>query len=89
MIDVDDGKLIVRVQGDEVQFNVFEAMKHPKDKGECFQMDVLDEVISDSRKYIQRKDGLEKTLTEAFEEISEVEAKKNTECLQQLDTVTS
>ncbi|RZC08764.1 hypothetical protein D0Y65_015462 [Glycine soja] len=40
----DDGKLIVRVQGDEVQFNVFEAMKHPKDKGECFQMDVLDEL---------------------------------------------
>ena len=85
MIDVDDGKLTVRVQGDEVQFNVFEAMKHPKDKGECFQMDVLDEVISDSKKYIQRKDGLEKTLTEAFEEISEVEAKKISECLQQLD----
>ena len=50
MIDVDDGKLIVRVQGDEVQFNVFEAIKHPKDKGECFQMDVLDEVISYSKK---------------------------------------
>jgi len=85
MIDVDDGKLTVRVQGDEVQFNVFEAMKHPKDKGEYFLMDVLDEVISDSRKYIQREDGLEKTLTGAFEEISEVEAKKNSECLQQLD----
>ena len=48
-------------------------------------MDILDKVISDSRKYIQRKDGLEKTLIEAFEEISEVEAKKNSKCLQQLD----
>ena len=45
MIDVDDGKLTVRVQGDEVQFNVFKAMKHPKGKGECFQMDVLIELI--------------------------------------------
>ncbi|XP_028206342.1 uncharacterized protein LOC114389812 [Glycine soja] len=36
IIDVDDAKLTVRVQGGEVQFNVFEAMKHPKDKGECF-----------------------------------------------------
>ena len=45
----------------------------------------MDEVISDSRKYIQRKDGLEKTLTKAFKEMSEVEAKKNSECLQQLD----
>ena len=62
MIDVEDGKLTIRVQGDEVQFNVFEAMKHPKDKGECFQMDILDEVISNSRKYIQRKEGLEKNI---------------------------
>jgi len=84
MIDVDNGKLIIRVQGDEVQLYVFKAMKHPKDRGECFRMDVLDEVIFDSRKYIQRKDGLEKTLTEAFEEMSEVEGKKNSEYLQQL-----
>ena len=85
MIDVDDGKLTVRVQDDEVQFNVFKAMKHSKDKVECFRMDVLDEVISDSRKYTQRKDRLEKTLTEVFEEKSEVEAKNNSECLQQLN----
>jgi len=63
MIDVDDGKLTVRVQDDEMQFNVFEAMKHPKDKRECFRVDVLDEVISKSRRFIQRKDGLEKILT--------------------------
>ena len=85
MIDVDNGKLTVRVQGDEVQFNVFEAMKHPKDKKECFRVNVLDEVIYDSRRFIQRKDGLEKTLTEAFEEISKVEANKNSGCLQQLN----
>ncbi|XP_028220235.1 uncharacterized protein LOC114401853 [Glycine soja] len=85
MIDVDDEKLTVRVQSEEVQFNVFKAMKHPKDKGECFRMDVLDEIIFYSKKYTQRKDGLEKTLTEAFKEISEVEAKKNLECLQHLD----
>ena len=84
MIDIDDGKLTVRVQGDEVQFNVFKAMKHPKDKGECFRMDIFDEVIFASRKYIKRKDGLEKTLTEKFEEMNEVEAKNNSKCLQQL-----
>ena len=48
-------------------------------------MDVLDEVISDSRRFIQRKDRLEKTLTEAFEEMSEVKANENSECLQQLN----
>jgi len=43
----------------------------------------LDEVISYSRRFIKKKkDGLERTLTEAFEEMSEVEANKNSECLQ-------
>jgi len=36
---------IVRVQDAKVQFNVFEAVKHPKDKRECFRVDVLDEGI--------------------------------------------
>ena len=73
------------MQDDEVQFNVFEAMKHLKDKRECFRVDVLDEVISDSKRLIQRKNGLEKTLTEAFEEISECEENESSDCLQQLD----
>jgi len=85
MIGVDDGKLTVSVQDDEVHFNVFEAMKHPKDKRECFRLDVLDEVISDTRRFIQRKDQLEKTLTKAFEEMSEIEANENSECLQHLN----
>ncbi|RZB76156.1 hypothetical protein D0Y65_034598 [Glycine soja] len=59
MIDVDDGKLTIRVQGEEMQFNVFEAMKHPKDKRECFRVDVLNEVISDSKRFIQREIGVE------------------------------
>ena len=60
-------------------------MKHPKDKRERFRVDVLDEVISDSKRLIQRKNGLEKTLTEAFEEISECEENESSDCLQQLD----
>jgi len=32
IIDVDNGKLKVKVQDDEVNFNVFKAMQHPKDK---------------------------------------------------------
>ena len=31
LIDVDYGKLTMRVQDEEVNFNVFEAMSHPKD----------------------------------------------------------
>ena len=42
-----------------MQLNEFEAMKHPEDKRECFKVDVLDEVISDSRRFIQREIGVE------------------------------
>ena len=38
------GKCTLRM-GDEVTFDVHEAMKHPKDKGACFKVDIIDEVI--------------------------------------------
>jgi len=62
-------------------------MKNPKDKRECFRVDVFDEVISDSKRLIQRKYGLglEKTLTKAFEEMSECEQNESLDCLQHLD----
>jgi len=44
VIDVDKGKLKVCVENEEVSFNVFEAMKHPNDKKDCFKIDVIDEV---------------------------------------------
>ncbi|XP_047180403.1 uncharacterized protein LOC124847056 [Vigna umbellata] len=50
IIDVDDGKLKVRVQDDEVNFNVFEAIQHPKDKQQCFKMDVVDEICLSTKK---------------------------------------
>ena len=41
IIEVDKGKLKVCVENEEVSFNVFEAMKHPKDKKDCFRIDVI------------------------------------------------
>ena len=48
-------------------------------------MDVLDEVISDSKRLIQRKDYLENTMTKEIKEISEIMENKSLDCLQQLD----
>ena len=35
IIDVYNGKLTLRVQDEEVTFNVFEAMKYPKERMNC------------------------------------------------------
>lgn len=52
MIDLDDRLMKIRVENEEVNFNLFEVMKHSKDKGACFKMDAIDDVIMDTRKQL-------------------------------------
>ena len=87
LIDVDDGKLIMRVQDEEVNFNVFEAMSHPKDIGGCFRVDMLDEVLMSSKKDLHSSSPLEKALIDAFETLNDEEEKEIDECLANLDVL--
>ena len=41
MIDVQRGELKLRVQKDEVKFNVFEAMRHPAESDMCFIVETV------------------------------------------------
>jgi len=86
IIDVDDGKLKVRVQDDEVNFNVFEAMQHPKDKQQCFRMDVIDEFFLSSRKQLAKASPLEKALIGACDDLEEDEEKEVDEYLTHLNS---
>ncbi|KAL5544755.1 hypothetical protein UlMin_008539 [Ulmus minor] len=47
LIDVHQGELILRVQDEQVTFNVFEAMKFPSDVDACFEISVLDRVVAE------------------------------------------
>jgi len=76
LIDVDDGKLKVRVHDEEVDFNVFEAMSHPKDVEGCFRIDILDEVLMSSKKVLHTSSPLEKALIDAFETLNDEEEKE-------------
>ncbi|XP_020208839.1 uncharacterized protein LOC109793780 [Cajanus cajan] len=62
IIDVDDGKLKVRVHGDEVNFNIFEAVKHPNDKKDCFRVDVMDEVCLEAERKFSSATPVERAL---------------------------
>ncbi|XP_062085772.1 uncharacterized protein LOC133791881 [Humulus lupulus] len=46
LIDVQKGELRLRVQGEEVVFNLFKAMSYPRASDSCFNVDVIDEVVS-------------------------------------------
>ncbi|XP_062075388.1 uncharacterized protein LOC133779443 [Humulus lupulus] len=43
LIDVQKGELRLRVQGDEVVFNVFKALKYPSASDSCSSVSVLEE----------------------------------------------
>ncbi|XP_022641653.1 uncharacterized protein LOC111242492 [Vigna radiata var. radiata] len=87
LIDVDDGKFKVRVQDEEVNFNVFEAMSHSSDEGEFFKVDVLDEVCTRVEREIHISSPLMKTLIYARESLNEEEDRILDDCLTNLDVL--
>ena len=46
MIDVKRGELKLRVQEDEVKFNVFEAVRHPAESDTCFMTEIVEAIVS-------------------------------------------
>ena len=46
MIDVQNGELKLRVEDDEVKFNVFEAVRHLEDSDTCFIVQTLEAIVS-------------------------------------------
>ena len=46
MIVMQKGELRLRVQEEEVTFNVFNAIKHPHDIDNCFRVDMLEAIVS-------------------------------------------
>ena len=46
MIDVQREELKLRVQDDEVKFNVFEAVRHPAESDTCFMAEMVEAIVS-------------------------------------------
>ena len=46
MIDVQRGELKLRVQEDEVKFNVFEVVRHPVESDTCFIVETVEAIVS-------------------------------------------
>lgn len=50
MIDADNGQMKVRVQDENVTFNLLDTMKHPEGKGVFFQIDATKKSIQEVKK---------------------------------------
>jgi len=47
LIDAQQGKLTLRVQDEEVTFNVFKGMKYPSNHNECHYNDIIEKVMTE------------------------------------------
>ncbi|XP_058725862.1 uncharacterized protein LOC131597169 [Vicia villosa] len=86
MIDIDDGLMKVRVQDEEVTFNLFEAMKHPKDKHHTFRVDATEEEIEEVANQVHISSPLERSLIGAYNALSEIEEKEMEAFLNELES---
>ncbi|KAM6553959.1 hypothetical protein CsatB_014721 [Cannabis sativa] len=81
LIDVQKGELKLRVQGDEVVFNVLKAMTYPTASDNCFAIDVVDQLV-ETKTHIE--DPLNLTLVQ--EEVVEQDGKEAYEYAMWLDS---
>ncbi|XP_058003728.1 uncharacterized protein LOC131180129 [Hevea brasiliensis] len=47
VIDIKNGLLTLKVREEEVEFNLFNAMKHKIEPDECFKVDVIDKQVEE------------------------------------------
>nr|KYP36106.1 Transposon Ty3-I Gag-Pol polyprotein [Cajanus cajan] len=86
IIDVENGEFKLRVHDEVITFNVFEAMTHLNDKGACFRMDVLDEVVLEATQQLKKSSSLECVLIDTMDELDEEDVIEMSECLKHLNT---
>ncbi|XP_058764881.1 uncharacterized protein LOC131638338 [Vicia villosa] len=76
MIDIDDGIMKLKVQDEEVCFNLFDTMKQPKDKSDCFRLDVTEEVAIEVASEIHLSNPLERSLVDSINVLTQEEEKE-------------
>ena len=73
MIDVQRGELKLRVQEDEVKFNVFKVVRHPAESDTCFMAEIVEVIVSSQSGLT---DPLEASLVETDSENMSEEAEE-------------
>lgn len=66
LIDMEKGKLILRFNKEQVIFNVFESMKHAHEDLQCYQIDLIDELLENVSKEENLSSPLEKVLVQSI-----------------------
>ncbi|PIN21729.1 DNA-directed DNA polymerase [Handroanthus impetiginosus] len=68
LIDVQKDELTMRVEDQQIIFNVFEAMKFPNESDECFDVSLFDNLVGNESIVEQPLDPLERALLDLLDE---------------------
>ena len=69
LIDVQQGQLILRVNEDQVVFDMYKAMKYPSSyQSSCFNVDIIDDLVEEFQENALKEDLLEICLSEPVED---------------------
>ncbi|PIN16210.1 hypothetical protein CDL12_11139 [Handroanthus impetiginosus] len=71
LIDVQNGELTMRVQDQQITFNVFKAMKFPNESDECFSVSMLDNLAGKESIAERPLDPLKRALLDLIDEENE------------------
>jgi hypothetical protein len=71
LIDVHKGQLILRLEDEQVTFNVFKSMKYPSESNSCFQIDIIDNLVVKSVAHEHLTEPLEACLVHSGSKIVE------------------
>jgi hypothetical protein len=85
LIDVEMGELMLRTHGEQVMFNVFNAMKHHDDEPQCFKVDVIEKVVKDVLVEETPPLPLERVIVNYIDDLEEEWDKEIEICLRQLE----
>ncbi|CAJ2644658.1 unnamed protein product [Trifolium pratense] len=85
LIDVELGELMLRTDGEQILFNVFEAMKQHDDDTQCFRIELVDEVIEDIFKVQHSSSTLEKVLVNSMDNLEDEWEREIELCLSNLN----
>ena len=85
LIDVEMGELILRFQDEQVVFHIFEAMKHRTENPQCYQIDVVEEIVEDDSRDPQPTQPMKKVIVNSIEGCDKDEDFEVKECIKKLE----
>ncbi|MCI09998.1 hypothetical protein A2U01_0031089, partial [Trifolium medium] len=86
LIDVEMGGLMLRTDGEQIMFNVFEAMKMHDEEPQCHRVDVVEEVVEDVFAEETPTPSLERVIVNSIDELEEEWDREIEICLKHLES---